>query len=221
MSKACEKFATPVTGGNVSFYNQTAIGDREEAVFPTPAIGMVGIVEKKKHITSLAFEKEGDLIFMLGKSRNDISSSEYLYSYCNVKRSPAPYFDLEEEFHLQQTLTKAIEGGKINSAHDCSDGGLFITLMESCMPTKLGFEIAGVEGIRKDAFLFGESQSRVVVSINAEIKDEFVAWLAEENQHAEFLGRVASKDYKMDGQSLGKVEDFTSLYLTSIEQKLS
>src|ERR1041385_2628095 len=95
MRKACEKFKTPVTGGNVSFYNQSSY---EGPVFPTPTIGMLGIVRDKKHITNLNFKNEGDIIYLLGKSRNDINSSEYAYSICGVKNSPAPDFDLEDEF---------------------------------------------------------------------------------------------------------------------------
>ena len=94
MSAACEKFKTPVTGGNVSFYNQSVIDGNEVPVFPTPTIGMLGVVEDKAHITSLNFKEKGDLIFLLGKSVEDIGSSEYLYSYHKVKESPVPYFDM-------------------------------------------------------------------------------------------------------------------------------
>src|SRR5437016_12065031 len=99
---------------------------------------MLGIVRDKKYITTLNFKSEGDSIYLLGQSRNDINSSEYAYSICGVKNSPAPDFDLEDEFKLQQTIISAIRAGLLNSAHDCADGGLFITLLESSMVKNLG-----------------------------------------------------------------------------------
>ena len=118
-------------------------------------------------------------------------------------------------------IIKAIEAKKIKSAHDCADGGLFITLMESGLPNELGFDIKSTAGIRKDAFLFGEAQSRVIVSINQESKENFEAWLNTENQSVEFLGTVTSGDYILDEKSMGKGEDFAKIYNTSLEDKLS
>ena len=166
MSKACRKFSTPVTGGNVSFYNQSSIDGREVPVFPTPTIGMLGIVEDKKHITTLAFQNSGSLIYMLGDSLNDINCSEYLVAYHKINESSTPFFDLDVEFELQQSVSSLIKEDLIISAHDVSDGGLFITLLESSMANNLGFSINSADNIRKDAFLFGESPSRVVVSID-------------------------------------------------------
>ena len=156
MSSACLKFQTPVTGGNVSFYNQSSY---EGPVFPTPTIGMIGIVEDKALQTTLDFKNEGDTIYLIGESKNDISSSEYLYSYCKVKNSPAPYFNLDTEYNVQQAVKSIIKYKLINSAHDISDGGLFMTLLESAMVNDLGFEINSEVSIRKDAFLFGEAQA--------------------------------------------------------------
>lgn len=207
MKKACEKFETPVTGGNVSFYNQSKQNNVEVPVFPTPTIGMMGVVQDKKHITSLAFQNEGDQIFLIGKSRNDIASSEYLYSYCGVKKSTAPYFDLDEEFNLQNTLKGLISEGLIRSAHDCADGGLFITLLESAMPGSFGFEIESDKSIRKDAFLFGEAQSRVVVSVSNQQLDAFVKKMESSNVSYTKLGTVKSSDAVIDGESFGKVEE--------------
>ena len=164
MIKACLKFETPVTGGNVSFYNQSSY---EGPVFPTPTIGMIGIVEDKAHKTTLDFKNEGDTIYLIGESKNDISSSEYLYSFHKIKNTPAPFFDLETEYKVQQIVTALIRSKAINSAHDLSDGGLFMTLLESSMVNNLGFEISSDSSVRKDAFLFGEAQSRVVVSVSA------------------------------------------------------
>ena len=161
MSNACRKFKTPVTGGNVSFYNQTKIDGVETPVFPTPTIGMIGIVPDKTKVMTLDFKQTGDSIFLLGKSVNDISSSEYLANVLGIKESPSPYFELEEEFELQETTKGLIENGLVNAAHDCADGGLFVTLSEMGYPNNIGFDVATDSELRKDAFLFGEVLSLV------------------------------------------------------------
>ncbi|MDQ3683782.1 MAG: phosphoribosylformylglycinamidine synthase subunit PurL, partial [Bacteroidota bacterium] len=118
MGEACRKFDTPVTGGNVSFYNQGPNG----SVYPTPTIGMVGLIEDLDKKMTLDFKKAGDLIYLLGDAKNDINTSEYLHKVCGVEYSPAPYFELEEEFLLQQKISTLIEEGIIESAHDVSEG---------------------------------------------------------------------------------------------------
>lgn len=213
MGKACLKFKTPVTGGNVSFYNQSSY---EGPVFPTPTIGMLGIVEHKKHVTTLGFKSEGDSIYMIGRSRNDINSSEYVYSICGVKNTPAPDFDLEEEFNVQQVTKAAIRTGLLNSAHDCADGGLFITLLESAMVKGLGVEIETNPVLRKDAFLFGEAQSRIVVSISPEKEAEFDSLLKQSNVDYSKLGTVKGNSIVIDGENFGTVAEYKEPYETTI-----
>ena len=116
MKKSCEKFNTPVTGGNVSFYNQMVSDEGETPVFPTPTIGMLGVIEDKSHITSLGFKGKSDLIYMLGTCDNNISSSEYLSSFHGIKESSTPNFDLDIGRNCQNTLTKLIRSGVIESA---------------------------------------------------------------------------------------------------------
>ena len=207
MRKACEKFKTPVTGGNVSFYNQSMQNEIDVPVFPTPTIGMMGIVPNKARLTTLAFQNEGDKIYLLGAAKDDISSSEYLYSFHGVKHSPAPYFDLDEEFELQQLLNKLIGDQSIISAHDCSDGGLFITLLEASMPNKLGFSINTDSNYRKDAYLFGEAQSRVVISVASEKQQNFENSLLNSNVLFTLLGEVKPNQMLIDGEDFGKVSD--------------
>lgn len=221
MRKSCEKFKTPVTGGNVSFYNQSLQNGRDVPVFPTPTIGMMGIVTDKKHITSLAFQNEADLIYLIGESKNDINSSEYLYSYHKVKNSPAPYFDLEVEFKLQNAIKDAIQHGLLNSAHDCADGGLFISLFESGMPNNLGFEINSVSGIRKDAFLFGEAQSRAVVSVSPAKKEEFESFISSRGVKVEMLGEVKGKNMRIDGENFGEVMGKKEVFETALAAYLN
>lgn len=218
MSKACLKFETPVTGGNVSFYNQSSY---EGPVFPTPTIGMIGIVEDKAHKTTLDFKNEGDTIYLIGESKNDISSSEYLYSFHKVKNTPAPYFDLETEYKVQQTVTALIRSKAINSAHDLSDGGLFMTLLESSMVNNLGFEISSDSSVRKDAFLFGEAQSRVVVSVSAGLTSSVEAEFKKQGVAFTKLGSVKGKSVVIDGTNYGAVSDFKKSFDTSIEGYLN
>ncbi|MDA9228243.1 phosphoribosylformylglycinamidine synthase subunit PurL [Flavobacteriales bacterium] len=221
MSKACRKFSTPVTGGNVSFYNQSSIDGREVPVFPTPTIGMLGVVEDKKHITTLAFQNSDSLIYMLGDSLNDINCSEYLVAYHKINESSTPFFDLDVEFELQQSVSSLIKENLIISAHDVSDGGLFITLLESCMTNNLGFSIKSPNNIRKDAFLFGESPSRVIVSIDNSNKKAFETLLSKSKTSFHLLGTVTKGDLLVDGKLFGDVSDYKQKFNTSLSKKMS
>ncbi|MBU46847.1 MAG: phosphoribosylformylglycinamidine synthase II [Flavobacteriales bacterium] len=221
MSKACKKFSTPVTGGNVSFYNQSAADGVEVPVFPTPTIGMLGIIENKKHITSLAFKGKSDLIYMIGKSQNDISSSEYLASYHGVKESSVPKFDLDAEYDAQQTITKLIRAGVIESAHDVADGGLFISLLESSFTNDLGFEIVSSSEVREDAFLFGEAPSRVVVSVTETGEDAFLDVLNDCKTPFILLGHVTKGRIAIDNKDFGKIDEYKEIYNNSLAGKLN
>jgi phosphoribosylformylglycinamidine synthase len=217
MSEACIKFRTPVTGGNVSFYNQSEIAGKTEAVFPTPTIGMLGILQDKKHQTTLAFHEKGDMIYLIGRSYNDVASSEYLYSYHKIKQSPAPHFDLDEEYEVQKLLKALIRNNLIHSAHDVSDGGLFVALLESAMPENFGFDITSDAEIRTDAFLFGESQSRVVVSVSASLEAAFIDFVGKYDVPISTLGHVTKSEIRVDDTSFGFISDFKKLYDTSLE----
>lgn len=218
MGKACLKFETPVTGGNVSFYNQSSY---EGPVFPTPTIGMIGIVPDKAFQTTLPFKGEGDLIYMIGEHKNDIASSEYLYSYHKIKNSPAPFFDLDAEYKVQKAVTQLIQKSLLRSAHDVSDGGLFLTLLESAMASNLGFEVHTASGIRKDACLFGEAQSRVVVSVSAGHAAALEKELNTLGVPFSKLGQVSGASVIIDGSNYGPVSEFKTKYDTAIEQHMN
>ncbi len=217
MKKACEKFGTPVTGGNVSFYNQSADGG---PVFPTPTIGMLGLLEDYRNKMTLNFKNEGDLIYLLGNPKNDIASSEYLYSYVKVKASPAPVFNIDEEFTLQLALKEAIKGKMIQSAHDISDGGLFITLAESAMAGNLGFDVKTDPGFRKDAYLFGESQSRAIISIDPSQKATVENLLNKNNTPFKEIGKVIKGNFNIDGETFFSLEKAKDVYDNSLEKFL-
>lgn len=217
MGEACKKFDTPVTGGNVSFYNQSSDND---AVFPTPTIGMVGLIlDGKKHMT-LDFKQAGDVIYMIGQSRNDIGSSQYLVSQHKVEKSPAPHFELDEEYTVQQTVKSVIAGNHIQSAHDLSEGGLFIALLESAMVRNLGFSIQKSPiSHRNDAYLFGEAQSRVVVSVKAADVAAFEKALG--NTPFEKLGEVTNGTISVDGTAFGSVAEYKNLFDNALANYLA
>ncbi len=221
MSKACIKFGTPVTGGNVSFYNQTQINNTIEPIYPTPTIAMMGILENKNNIMSLSFKSKGDLIYLIGKSENDIASSEYLASWHKIKESPSPFFNIDTEYNVQQVAKNIIKGKLIESAHDVSDGGLFITLLESAMVNNLGFDIVSDAEIRKDAFLFGESQSRIVVSVSPKTEAKFIDFMKTQNVDFSLLGHITSQEIRIDDNSYGFVKDFKADFDTAIEKKFN
>lgn len=219
MSEACLKFDTPVTGGNVSFYNQSADGG---PVMPTPAIGMLGIVDDIDKRCGLAFQTSGDQVFLIGESKNDIASSQYLIKYLKVKYSPAPYFDLDEEYKVQKAVMDLISKGLLVSAHDVSDGGLFITLLESAMVNNLGFEITSDKNIRKDAFLFGESQGRIVVSVKPSQVAPFSQVLQNKGVPFSLLGEVTKDNaIKIDGENFGSVAGYDAIYEGALPEKLN
>lgn len=212
MKEACEAFGTPVTGGNVSFYNQSTIGGEERAVLPTPVIGMLGVLEDSSKRMGLSFQHKGDMIYLLGESKDDISSSEYLVNCCGIKRSPAPYFNLSEECALQTVVGELIARELIESAHDVSLGGLFVTLLESSMQHELGFDITSDAEYRLDAFLFGEAQGRVVVSVSAEKESPFLDLMMERSVPMHALGHVTKSEMRVDDVSFGFVHDYKQLY---------
>lgn len=221
MGEACRKLDTPVTGGNVSFYNQSVYKDRTEPVYPTPTIGMVGLLEDLEHHMTLHFKKEGDYIYMLGTPMNDLGSSEYLRHVCKIEYSQVPGFDMEEELLIQQTTQQLIRKNLIVSAHDISDGGLFTTLMESAISGNIGFEAETDHNFRKDAYWFGESQSRVVVSIRPQREDEFLNFLNTHNVPFSKIGEVSGDHVLIDGEDLGRVAEWTRVYEETLGEKMA
>jgi len=209
MGNACRKFETPVTGGNVSFYNQSADGG---SVFPTPTIGMLGIMEDTGNIMTADFKQPGDLIYLIGESVNDIASSQYLASWHKIIKAPAPYFDMDKEYDMQQTVKELIKHRVIESAHDVADGGLYVNLLESAMPNGLGFDIETDGAIRKDAFLFGEAQGRVVVTVAPEEQERFIEFMATSETEFSLLGTVNNGFLNIDEEPFGHVTDLKMVY---------
>ena len=216
MGIACRKFNTPVTGGNVSFYNQASMNGKVEAVYPSPVIGMIGTIEKDKQMT-MDFKTDGATVYLIGEMVDDISCSEYLYSYKGIKLSHAPYFDIDKEANMQKALSDLINQGIIESAHDVSEGGLFIAMLESAMCRNLGFELYTSGEIRLDSFLFGEGQGRVVVTVKAGKENDFIDMLNISNVPCCEVGSVRADGVIMvDEEVFGKVSDFKTVYDNAI-----
>lgn len=216
MGKACTALGTPVTGGNVSFYNQTVVGEESIPVFPTPTIGMIGLIENLANHTGIAFQNRADKIYLIGAQQNDISCSEYLYSFHQVKLSPTPYFNLEEEMQIHEAVAGLIANNIIQSAHDVADGGLWIALLESAMINNKGFNVELEEEIRLDAQLFGEAQGRIVVSVSPEKEPELIEWLAMKEVSFTSLGEVTSHQIIINGVSFGETKSFKDLFDTAL-----
>ncbi len=215
MGEAARKFNTPVTGGNVSFYNQSVLKDRTEPVFPTPTIGMVGLVEKAEHATTLSFKKEGDAIFVLGPDPVNANGSVYAREIAGIRLTPCPDFDLDTEFQLHETISGLIEQGLIQSAHDISEGGLFVCLTESAMSGRHGYNV-NLDTERADITLFGESQSRVVITVDPEYIDNCVTYLSKQGTNFRRLGSVTGSQMIIDGLDFGNIATWKDPYMNSL-----
>jgi phosphoribosylformylglycinamidine synthase subunit PurL len=163
LAEACRRFNTPVVGGNVSLYNESPAG----TVDPTPTVGMVGLIENERWVTRQGFQQENDLIWLAGGLGDEMGGSLYLRSIHGLKIGSPPRLDYDQALAVHQFLAEAIRFGRVQSAHDCSDGGLAVALAESCVSgeVKRGAEISvAVRGRRTDELLFNESQSRILIS---------------------------------------------------------
>lgn len=219
MGDACRVLNTPVTGGNVSFYNENPKG----AVFPTPTIGMLGIVENvERDTTTAGFKSEGDLVYYIGAPRKGLGGSEYL-SWCHkLTTGDAPVLDLEFEKKLQEALLTNIRSGNIKSAHDISDGGLSIALAEKCIFGGLGAQVdlTQLGGNTLDT-LFSEAQSGVIISI-APDKSEAVEKIFRDHSVPVYnLGVVKGKYLKINGLTGLNVANMKSMYEGAIPKAMS
>jgi phosphoribosylformylglycinamidine synthase subunit PurL len=213
MGEACVKFDTPVTGGNVSFYNQSPDGP----VYPTPTIGMVGLLDSVADKMTMNFKNVGDAIYLIGESKNDINSSEYLHKIIGEEYSPCPHFDLEEEYNLQKAISALIKEKLIASAHDVSEGGLFVTLLESAFTNNLGFSATQNDmSIRSDAYWFGEAQSRVLVSVMAAKETKMSEILQAKNIPFSKIGKVSTSSIGIGEENWGEIMDWKEKYDNAI-----
>jgi len=205
---ACRALDIPITGGNVSLYNETD----GKAILPTPVLGVVGLIEDAATVARRAFRSEGDAVVLLGETRDELGGSEYLKVIHGLVRGVPPRLDLEREARLQRLLVKGVAEGLIRSAHDCAEGGLAVTLAECCFDTGLGIE-ADIQGsgspppFRDVAPLFSESASRVVVSIEAGRTAELQALAVESGVPAARIGRVTGNRIRVAVAGRGVLDE--------------
>ncbi|MGH7369410.1 MAG: phosphoribosylformylglycinamidine synthase subunit PurL [Candidatus Methylomirabilaceae bacterium] len=198
IADACRALETPVTGGNVSFYNETS----GRGIFPTPIVGMVGLVDDVAHATDQWFKADGDLVALLGETREELGATEYLAVRFGVIRGEPPMLDLTTERAVQRACLQAIRAGIVRSAHDCSDGGLAVALAESCMrggSRSIGLEVELDGAIRADALLFAESQSRIILSLRESDWPTLVEIAAAHRVPLRRLGRVGGARFRLRG----------------------
>jgi phosphoribosylformylglycinamidine synthase subunit PurL len=215
MGEACRFFDTPVTGGNVSFYNESP----DRAVYPTPTIGMLGLVEDLSHITTSYFKNEGDLIYILGEDKEELGGSEYVKVIHKKVEGDCPQLDLRTEKKLQDTVLELIGKKLINSAHDISEGGIVCALAECCIindENMLGAKVIIPIKSRKDFSYFSETQSRIIVSISANKKDEFENILHAAMQPCIHLGVVGGSSLLINDDINVNVHDLADLYFNTI-----
>lgn len=220
MGEACRFFDTPVTGGNVSFYNESP----GVAVYPTPVIGMVGLIEDLDNITTSYFKNEGDVIFMLGDDKEEIGGSEYLKIIHDKVTGDCPNLDLETEKRLQDFILETIENKLILSAHDISEGGILTSLAECCIINKtepIGAEVTIPVKTREDFTFFSETQSRVIISVKPENADTFAKAAADANVPATKLGTVGGNNLKVNQKFNITIEELKSIYYNTIEKYMN
>ena len=215
MGEACRFFDTPVTGGNVSFYNESP----NAAVYPTPTIGMVGLVEKIENITTSFFKDEGDLIYVLGEDFEELGGSEYLKIIYNKVSGNSPKIILEVEKLLQDTILELIDRDLIESAHDISEGGIVCALAECCIINEedpIGAIVNIPIKFREDFSLFSESQSRVIVSVQKNKKDKFETYIRGKNQSFNFLGKTGGESLIVNDKLEISIKRLSKLYYSTI-----
>jgi phosphoribosylformylglycinamidine synthase len=194
IADACTALKIPVVSGNVSFYNET----RGLSIYPTPIIGMVGLIENADRAVSQGFKAEGDAIVLLGETGEDLGGTEYLRCIHNREQGMPPMLNLEREAVMQDLVLKAIVQGRVRSAHDCSEGGLAVALAECCLSAPAGSIGAEVvldsRGLRRDSLLFGESPSRVVLSVKSGDLEVLKALAAQAQVPLSVLGYVGGRN---------------------------
>jgi len=225
MGAACRALDIPITGGNVSLYNETD----GRAVLPTPVLGVVGVIEDARTVVRRAFRSQGDLVMLLGETRDELGGSEYLKVVHGVIRGVPPELDLSREAALQQVLVEGASAGVIRSAHDCAEGGVAITLAECCIGTGLGAQVdvaavtsAGLNTFADIATLFSESASRVVISCAPAAEAQVVEIAARHGVPIQRVGVVGGirVQVRIDGRSIidESLPDIERTWNTAVER---
>lgn len=221
LSNACRKLDTPVISGNVSFYNETPL----DAVYPTPIIGMLGLIKSLKHITTNDFKNVGNIIIVIGETKEEINGSEYLKEIHNSVCGDVPEINLDTEVKIQKTVLDLIQNGYINSAQDIGDGGIACTLAECAVNGNLGCSVELDSTIRKDALLFGETQSRFIVTVSPKNEEKLNDMLIKNNIPYKRIGKVIEDNFviKINDENIisVNVDEIKDIYYSAFEKELN
>lgn len=215
MAEACRILQTPVTGGNVSFYNESP----ESSVYPTPTIGMVGLIENPSHITESYFRNSGDSVYLLGTDKEELGGSEYLKVIHGLVEGNSPGIDLLLEKQLQDTLLNLIREGLIQSAHDITEGGILCALAECCIirnNSMTGAKVNIPVGTREDFSFFSESQTRVIVSVSQEKKKDFEKFMSASGFPFILLGITGGDSLDINDRYSFQLEELADIYFNTI-----
>jgi len=205
LENAAGKFELKITDKKIRFDHFSQHGP----VPPTIIISMMGLIKDNEHITTHSFKNKGNNIFLIGRTTDDIGSSEYLEFYHEIADSQLPEFDINEEMKIQGAINKLNELKLINSASPVGKGGLFFTLLRAAIPNELGFDITTAAETRIDAFLFGEAMGRILVEVESQNEDEFVDVLTDMNVPFFTLGHITKGEIRIDDMSLGYIDKMT------------
>lgn len=220
MSQACTRLHTPVVGGNVSFYNET----NGEAIYPTPVVGMVGLLEDMERRCTPGFKEEGDVVLLLGETQDELGGSEYLAFIHGIVAGRPPALDLEREAAVQEMARQCIGRGLVRAAHDCSEGGLAVTLAEMAISGRIGAAITLEENLRADSLLFSESPSRIIVSARPEKVGDILALASEFQVPVKILGTCGGPTLNISagGKRLVNLdlEEMEAVWRGSLEARL-
>ncbi|HEX2386508.1 MAG TPA: AIR synthase related protein, partial [Candidatus Binatia bacterium] len=219
MRDACVTLEVPVVSGNVSFYNETD----GVPIFPTPTIAMVGLLPKAERYLTPWFKAEGDVVVLLGRTREELGGSEYLKIVHGLVKGTPPWIDLRLERAVQQTCLKAAEKGLLRSAHDVSDGGLAVALAECCVggPEKpIGARIELRDMVRGDALLFGESQSRIVVTVKPADVGRLQQIADKEAAPMQVIGEVGGQRLSLQPFAQIAVEEARTLWREGLKRRI-
>ncbi len=217
LAEACRQLDTPVVGGNVSFYNESF----GEAIYPTPVIGMLGILEDVRARVGSAFSREGDHVVLLGDTAAEFGGSEYLKVLHGKVEGKPPALDWEAEKALQKCLVRAAGAGALASAHDLSEGGLAVALAECCVQGGTGAHLELPGTLPAPAALFSESQSRAVVSVPAQRLADLEDIAAELDVPLHILGTTGGTSLEIKGMLELGVDEMSEVYDTSLEKLIA
>ncbi len=213
MSDACKAFGIPVTGGNVSFYNESF----GQPIYPTPTVGLVGLIDDVDQVCTLAFKDEGDVIVLVGEGYGELGGSEYLKVEHGLVAGKPPALDLKLEQAVQAAVRIGIRAGLVKSAHDCAEGGIAVALAESCLAGDIGADVHLHDDLPPVASLFGEGQSRIVVTVSDEDAAAFVDTLADADVPFGVIGEVGGERLTVCERLDVSIDDLRDAYEPTLE----